>query len=580
MKSVIVGINSKYIHTMLSVRYLTESVNKSLCGTDSYCVFKEFSINMNRDLVLEALYNENADIYCFSTYIFNVEYVLDTVGNLKKLLPYSIIILGGPEVSYENENILRQNPEIDFISCGEGERALPNLINLLVNTSEEYKKKVYDKQISGTSFIYEGFYISYPFESPICNLDILPFPYTDFELKNSETQILYYESSRGCPFGCSYCLSSTETKVRFKSIEKVCSELDRFIDNNVKLVKFIDRTFNVDTKRAEDIISYIIKKDNGITSFHFEIAPWIVSDTLAELIKSARKGLFQLEIGIQSTNNETLSAINRKVCFEHIKSSILKLKSPSTHIHIDLIAGLPYETFDIFKKSFNDAMSLECECLQLGFLKMLKGTSITHQYEHCYVYEEKPPYQVLYNKYISYTEMRKLERISRVLDLYCNSGLCSFMSSSKLRTIFHITAFEFYMGFSEWLDSVGFFEVLHSTVSLFDYLYKYLSLNYDEDMCESLVAYDYYKFTCSSSFPTWLKTIPDKNKCRELLDDENLLFSLMDDEAKQMFKLKGKKHWFRKTRFVSFEFDTNGEKNHRECLFIYSKDTLIVSIPK
>ncbi len=580
MKTVIVGINSKYIHTMLSVRYLAASLNESLqSSADSCCIYREFSVNMSESSVLESLYNEAADVYCFSTYIFNVDYVLRVVKNLKKLKPDSVIILGGPEVSYENEGILRENPEIDFISCGEGEVSLTTLVNSLAETPLLSKEKVFAEKTCGTAFIYNNMYISFPFAAPICNLDTLPFPYTDEELSDSGTKILYYESSRGCPFGCSYCLSSADKSLRFKSVEKTCSELDKFLAHNVRLVKFIDRTFNADRERAEKIVSYIISKDNGITAFHFEVAPWLVTDKFVELLKSSREGLFQLEIGIQSTNPETLAAINRKISFEKVRESILKLKAADVHIHVDLIAGLPYEDFQTFGKSFDDVMELECDCLQLGFLKMLKGTQITHQDEHEYIYEGNSPYQVLGNKYISYPELCKLEKIAEILDLYLNSGLCGFLSSSKLKKIFGIRPFEFYSEFAAWLDERKFFDVLHSTVSLFEFVYEFLASRYDPELCESLVAFDYYRFTGSSTFPGWLRTMPDKGECLQVLNDEDSLYPFMDEKTRKIFASMDKKHWFRKSRLVKFIFDENGQKMTQKVLFLYDKSALTVFLP-
>lgn len=533
---------------------------------------------MSEDSVLESLYNENADVYCFSTYIFNVDFVLKTVKNLKKLKPLSTVILGGPEVTYENESILWDNPEIDFISCGEGEVSLPILVSSLAETPLESKKKIFEDKLPGVAFIYNNKYVSFPFAVPICDLDTLPFPYKEEELRESGTKILYYESSRGCPFGCSYCLSSAEKGVRYKSVEKTCAELDQFIDNKVRLVKFIDRTFNADRDRAEKIVSYIISRDNGYTSFHFEVTPWLVTDTFVSMLEKSRPGLFQLEIGIQSVNPETLAAINRNVGFDRVKESILKLKKAPIHIHVDLIAGLPYETFNMFGKSFDSVMELECDCLQLGFLKMLKGTPISHQDEHGYIYESNSPYKILSNKYISYTELCRLEKISHILDLYLNSGLCEFMSASKIKKIFNSTPFEFYNSFVDWLEKKEFFEVLHSTVKLFEYLLDYLSSKYDYEMSESLVAYEYYRFTGSTSYPSWLKTLPDKQGCLELLNDENRLNSLMNEKIREKFYSMDKKHWFRKSQYVTFKYDSNGSKMPRKALFLYGDRTEIVSI--
>jgi len=580
MKTVIVGINSKYIHTMLSVRYLAASLNESLqSSAGSFCIYREYSVNMSSDSVLESLYNENADVYCFSTYIFNVDFVLQVVRNLKKLKPNSVIILGGPEVTYENEQILRENPQIDFISCGEGEVSLVSLVNSLDRTPSLSKEKVFAEKTCGTAFIYNNMYISFPFAPPICDLDTLPFPYTEEELSDSGNKILYYESSRGCPFNCSYCLSSAETRVRFKSVARTCEELEKFISHKVRLVKFIDRTFNADKKRAEQIVSYIIRNDNGITSFHFEVAPWLVTDNFVELLKSSRSGLFQLEIGIQSTNPETLAAINRKISFEEVRSSILKLKTAPIHIHVDLIAGLPYETFEKFGKSFDEVMELECDCLQLGFLKMLKGTQITHQNEHEYIYEDNSPYQVLSNKYISYSELCLLEKIAHVLDLYLNSGLCGFMTASRLKKIFGAEPFDFYCDFAKWLDAQKFFDILHSTVSLFEFLHDYLVSRFDPDLSESMVAFEYYRFTGSSTFPKWLKTLPDKEKCFEILNNEEELYQFMDSKTKRIYESMDKKHWFRKSQFVKFNFDENGEKLPRKVLFLYDKRVLSVFLP-
>lgn len=582
MKTVIVGINSKYIHTMLSVRYLAASLEKSLRSSgdaDSLCVFREFNINAQEDGVLEALWREKSDIYAFSVYIFNVDYVLKLVGKLKKLLPSCVVILGGPEVSYENERFLREYPEVDFISAGEGEKAFPELVLAIRVSHGDAGKSVNERRVSGAAFIYNNEYVSFLFAPPICDMDVIPFPYTDAELSSAGTKILYYESSRGCPFGCSYCLSSVDRRVRVKSLPTVYRDLNKFLMHKVRLVKFIDRTFNLDAERAESIISYIIGNDNGVTSFHFEIAPWLVSDRLVSLLETARSGKILFEVGIQSANAETLASINRNIPFERIRDAVLKLKKTPVHIHADLIAGLPYETYESFAKSFDSVLALECDCVQLGFLKLLKGTPITGQREHGYIYEDCPPYEVLLNKYISYEELRSLKRVSEVLDLFLNSGLCSFMNAGRLGTLFGKKPFEFFSGFADYLEVAGFFEVTHSTVSLFDFVYGYLSSFCAEGIAEALTAFELYRFSYPSTFPSWLKSFPDKEGFISLLNDSERLFSYFDEKAKELFNTREKRAWVRHGALVAFDFDENGAKKPRKTLFLYGKTTQIVSIP-
>lgn len=408
MKTVFAAINAKYIHTNLALR----SIGK-------YCrefspVIKEYSINDNTDNIISSLYLEKADVIAFSCYIWNIEQVIYISKSLKKVCPNLCIVLGGHEVSYNCSEILEENSFIDFIICGAGEKPMKSLLKAIKENDgfENVSSLVYRK---------EGEIA----QNPLCENDDL----NDYEFAYDESiddfkgKIVYYESSRGCPFCCSYCLSGNNTKVNYLDTERVKKELMFFIEHNVPLVKFVDRTFNADRKRAKEIFEFIIKNSKN-TCFHFELAGNLIDDETIDVLKNAPKGIIQFEIGVQSTNKETIKEIGRNIDFEKLSQKVSRLIAlDNIHIHLDLIAGLPMENYDSFKNSFDEVLKLKPHVLQLGFLKMLKGSRIREEAEKWdYKFKDKAPYEVMENAFISFDEMIKLKYIEDLFEKYYNSG--------------------------------------------------------------------------------------------------------------------------------------------------------------
>lgn len=459
MKVLMTTLNSKFIHSSMAVKYLYAAMEKNFETVPEIIVEKqEFTINNTQDYIYNEILAGKYDIVCLSCYIWNIEKTLHLCKLLKKAKPNIKIILGGPEVSYTMEDLVNEY-FVDYILCGEGEKTLPKLIRNIalddqfVNSEE---KVIYTEPISQEEII---------------------FPYKDVD----ENKILYYESSRGCPYRCSYCMSSIDKTLRVLPLERVFREMDFFIERNVKQVKYIDRTFNFDKKRSCEIFKYLIDNDNGISNFHFEICAQNLDDETIELISHARKGLFQFEIGIQSTNEKTLQAVDRVMNMEKIMNITKKLiELGNSHIHVDLIAGLPYENLDSFANSFNDVYGLQADALQLGFLKLLKGTKIRDEEEkHGYVYDDVAPYQIISNKYISADDIAFLKRIENLLDEYWNKGgfkraLTFAVTDFEENTAGQLDmgcfkedaarfngAFAFYVGFANYYYEKGYHRMSH-----------------------------------------------------------------------------------------------------------------------
>lgn len=408
MRIVLAALNAKYIHVNLAVRSI-----RGVCREFSPEVC-EFTINDNVDNIIASLHTKKADVIAFSCYIWNIEKILYISQSLKKVNPHLKVILGGHEVSYDARGILHDNPWIDFVIRGEGEKPCYELFSALKNEIpiENVPSLTYrcGDKIRETEL------------APSGNLNDYPFAY-DKSICDFKGKIVYYESSRGCPFNCSYCLSGDNRQVDFLDLNRVKNEIMFFIENGVPLVKFVDRTFNADKKRANEIWKFIIDNSKN-TCFHFELAGSLIDDETIEILKKAPEGIIQFEIGVQSTNEKTIGEIGRSIEFEKVHDSVKKLLSlGNIHIHLDLIAGLPYENYESFKKSFDDALSIRPHVLQLGFLKLLKGSRLRNQAEEFgYKYKEKAPYEVMENNFISFDEIINLKRIEDIFDKYYNSG--------------------------------------------------------------------------------------------------------------------------------------------------------------
>ena len=525
------GINAKFIHTNLAIRQLKGYAEKNSSHNINIV---EFTINNYTDEMLKTIYEKKPDVLGFSCYIWNIEIVKKLCLLIKKVLPDTTIILGGPEVSYNPTEILKTF-SCDFVISGEGEKAFLSLIDALQTKSS------YDN-IAGISFKNDTQIISNPSKQGI-DMAKLPFPYTDFT--QVENKICYYEASRGCPFGCKYCLSSIERGVRFAPIEKVKKELKLFLDNSVEQVKFVDRTFNADKKFAKQIIQFLIENDNGKTNFHFEVEAGLLDDELINLLSSARKGLFQLEIGIQSTNKSTLKAINRNNDMKQIEYCITKLqRNKNIHLHLDLIAGLPLEDFESFKKSFNDVYRLDPHQLQLGFLKILKGSAMEKLCtEYDINYSPFPPYEVLSTHCLSYNDILILKGVEEMVEIYYNSNRF-YLSTTYISKKFD-NPFDFYLKLSEFKKQKDMASITHNKNDAFVFLIEFCESFFDKDEVNNIktkLKFDFLSHERPRSNPIWAQqNMLDKNALYDLVVKQKAVLKYMpeysDIDPKQLLKL-------------------------------------------
>ena len=503
-KIVLAGINSQYVHLNLAVRYLKKYVE---ANSDLKIEIYETNINNQVFNIIKDIYELNPDKIIFSTYIWNKEYIVEIVKELKKVLPNVEIILGGPEVSYKWEKFMANMPEVDALLLGEGENVLLNFL-----TKEE------DKVLGVISrkndeIVFNGI------EPIIENLDIVPFPYEDWELED-KTKIFYYESSRGCPFSCSYCLSSIDKTVRYYSLDRVKKDLKRFLDSPIKLLKFVDRTFNLRKERYMEIWKFLLENYREGITFHFEINANIFDDETLDFLEKVPKGYFQFEIGVQSINPETMVAIKRNNILDKLAYNVRRI-SRNIHLHLDLIAGLPYETYDIFKNSFNYVYNLKPEMIQLGFLKLLKGTQMYDEVEkYQYKYYSRPPYEVFSNKFISFGELVKLKNLEKMLDYYYNSEKFRYTCDFVINNNFD-TPFAFFEKIADYYDKKGYLKISHKEIALFNILYDFYVENNlkDLDIFVEFLKYDYLALGKPGSYPEWLKSNKDSELHNQLIKD-------------------------------------------------------------
>lgn len=522
MKTLIVAVNSKFIHSSLAVHYL-----KSVCGDDAGEIkVLEYTINDQKDNVLASVYSENADVVAFSCYIWNYEYIKDIIADLKSLTPQIKIILGGPEVSYNPVEIMDEFRDVDYIIAGEGEESFPLLLKHIVLGKNENELS----GIKGLAFRKEGIVFYDNTYNLIHNLQDIPSPYSD-EMLNSigPNRILYYESSRGCPFSCSYCISSTFDGVRYFNIDRVKSDILKFVERKVKQVKFVDRTFNCNKKRANEILEFVIE-NAGDTNFHFEVAGDLFDENTLDILKKAPKGLIQFEIGIQTVNLNTLDAISRKTDLEKLFYNIKKLMGfKNIHIHVDLIAGLPMEGYDSFKNSFNKVFDLGAHQLQLGFLKLLKGSRIRNEGAvYQYVYKKKAPYEILSSMFLSYDEIIKLKEIEELAERYYNSG--KFQRSLEyLIKITGKTPFEFFDDLSLYWKKNGLYERSISGRELYTILVNYLTSTESIDILvvNELLRFDFLSTDSTNNLPKEI------NRISHINNDLIFAFLKKDDNIKK-----------------------------------------------
>ncbi len=480
MKILLVALNAKFIHSSLALRTL-KAYSTTIAENIETC---EFTINNEKEFILSEIYNKHPDAVGFSCYIWNIEMTLHIAEMLKKVLPNVFIFLGGPEVSFESDLLLKENRFIDLVMRGEGEKIFYNTAKSLINGSFDFSS------INGVTYRKGEEIVINPPEKEL-NLNDIPFSCGN--LKDTENKIIYYESQRGCPYNCQFCLSSIDGRVRFLSDDRVKSDLDFFLQNNVRQVKFVDRTFNCNKDHAHFIWSYLMAHDNGKTNFHMEIEAHILDDNEIEFLKNARKGLFQFEIGVQSTNNKTLEAVSRSNDFETLRHKVEKIKEgKNIHVHLDLIAGLPYEGYESFKKSFNDVYSLNPEQLQLGFLKLLKGSGLRRNAEkYGIVYDSKAPYEVLYTRDIDFDHMLMLKNIEEMVETYYNSF--KIPTTEKYVCGLFKSPFDFYESLATYWVNNGLHRVNHSKQELYVIIYNFC-LNSGFSKTEIEIIKDLLKF--------------------------------------------------------------------------------------
>lgn len=464
LKILLAACNAKYIHSNLAVYNL-----KSCSGEYSpNVVIKEYTINQIQDDILKDIYLEQPDVICFSCYIWNISFVKELVPDLKKILPHVDFWAGGPEVSYDAVEFLKKNPAFFGVMVGEGEETFHELAGYYIERKPETLSGIrgvaFRDENKGRDIVHTGW-------RELMDLSKVPFAYSNLtEFKN---RIIYYESSRGCPFSCSYCLSSIDKKLRFRDIELVKKELQFFIDNKVPQVKFVDRTFNCKHDHAMEIWRYITENDNGITNFHFEISADLLRAEELALMKTMRPGLIQLEIGVQSTNPQTIKAIRRTMDFEKLKGIVEQIHSfGNIHQHLDLIAGLPYEGYDSFHKSFCDVYALRPEQFQLGFLKVLKGSHMMEMTgEYQILYKDREPYEVLSTAWMTYGEILRLKMVESMVEVYYNSG--QFKNTLVFLEKYFDDPFRMYEALGRFYEKKGYSEISHSRMRRYEILMEF-----------------------------------------------------------------------------------------------------------
>ncbi len=544
-KILLVGINSQFVHSNLAIRYLEKSCK--LKGIDIY--LKEFTINQRVENIVRDIYEVYADLICFSAYIWNIEFILKVSKTLKTINPDIIILCGGPEVSFDSKEYLL-NSSFDFIIEGEGEDSFLEFI-------ESFKDEKKLREVKG---LYSKFdkEIFYPGKRQGMKMDDVVFPYDNTD--DLENRILYYESSRGCPFRCSYCLSSVSSEVRFKDTNKVKEELNFFIGNKVKLVKFVDRTFNCNPKFACDIWRYLIELyniENYITSFHFEISADLFTKEELELLSTAPKGLFQFEIGVQTTNSKVIKNINRKMDILKLKENVTYLKNNTKiNIHLDLIAGLPGEDKESFIHSFNEVYLLFPNKLQLGFLKLIKGSLLNFEKEKWGIkHNEFPPYEIILNDDISFHEILEFKLVEEVLDKYYNSG--KFNLILKFLSLKFKNPYDMYLSLALYFKEKGVFNRNISNEEYYIILYDFVKdiLKEDEYIIKDLVRFQYLYF--------------DKKKVDRLFYKED-----SKDDIRAVQKKVGNGYFVSKFKVDILRFKETSEIYIGEYLICFNKNNL------
>lgn len=507
MKILLVTLDSKFIHANLAVRYLKKFCNDG--GSENFNIeIKEFTINQKQEYILGEIFSANADLICFSSYVWNIEYIKELAYIIKEAKKNIKILCGGPEVSFEVERFMKNEAFVDYVIFGEGELTLKEFVNEFVKNQPDFDG------IKGLAFREDDKIVINQQREPILDLDIINYPYEEND--DFEDKIIYYESSRGCPFSCSFCMSSIDKRMRTFSMGRVKKDLSMLLNTKARQIKFVDRTFNADYKRSVEIIDFIVEHNKNNMTIHFEITADIINDEFLRYIKKLPVNMFQFEIGVQSLNEFTLAEINRRMDMEKLYKVVDGIVSgKNIHVHLDLIAGLPYEDYHSFKKSFDGIHKLHAEKIQLGFLKVLKGTKIySDVIKHGIKYRNVSPYEVICTKYISVDELLKLKNIEELVDKYYNEKYFEESLEYILRNIFPESAFEFYEHFSFYWQHNDLYRMSHSRKKLYKILFDYMK-HYDKITEEFLwcLRYDYVFNNQFEELPDYLnREAEDKYK--------------------------------------------------------------------
>lgn len=557
-KVILAALNAKYIHSNLALRYLSRFQNNN---QKHHVETMEFTINQRLDFIAEELFRKQPDVVLFSCYIWNVEMLRQLCPILKKIMPDCVIGFGGPEVSYESETFLEENPAVDFVMRGEGELVFTKYLEHL-----DAGNPATLGEIESLTYRQNGEIFSTPQMHPM-DLALLPFPYED-DFSDVQNQIIYYESSRGCPYHCGYCLSSVENGVRFVPLDKVLPDLQKFLDKNVPQVKFIDRTFNCKKSHAMAIWKYLHEHDNGVTNFHFEITADLIDQETIVFLKTVRKGLFQFEIGVQSTNPQTIRAINRNVDFAALSEIVQQIKDGGNiHQHLDLIAGLPYEDYDSFGRSFNDVYALHPEQLQLGFLKVLKG-SMLHQKQKEFeiVYHDTAPYEVLTTHELPYADTLRLKYVEEMVETYYNSG--RFLHTLAYLVPLYESPFAFFEALSKFWVGENYHYLGLSKMGLFDVLWRFVEQNpkVDKRKLQWEMKFDIALHEKPKKLPAWL-TVTNEEQWH---DKVFAFYGNPDLWQKCLPHYKSNKEALRQTHLEVF-----GDEKQKAVLFDYGKRDLL-----
>lgn len=571
MKFLLAALNAKYIHSNPGIyslkAYAEKYVAKPEMESRGFQIeIREYTINNQPDEILKDIYTRKPDAIGFSCYIWNIAYVLELVRDLPKVLPHAEIWLGGPEVSYDAARILFREPAVYGIMMGEGEETFLNIVRRYMDKSRSFGS------VSGTAVRDEtGRTVENPLKKTV-DMSSIPFLYED--LKDFDNRIIYYESSRGCPFSCSYCLSSLDRSVRLRDTDLVLKELDFFLERRVPQVKFVDRTFNCNRKHTLAIWRHIMEHDNGITNFHFEISADLLNEEELKLLSCMRPGLIQLEIGVQSTNPATIKEIRRQMDLKLLKNTVARINSfGNIHQHLDLIAGLPYEDYESFRSSFNEVYALKPEQLQLGFLKVLKGAYMAEKAEEYGIkFKTRPPYEVLSTRWLSYGEVLRLKTLEEMLEVYGNSGQFRTVMA-ELSGEFE-TPFDMFEALAEYYDKQELLGISHSRLARYEILERFISRRIPEKLPQyrDCLVYDLYlRENLKSRPPFAAGQEPYKDRIRAFFAEEAESHRYLGEdyeslEARQLIKM-AHVEVFRDGRAVLFDYRKRDALSHNAAAY-------------